>query len=202
MGKFGLFLLAGIMVAGIVRCGGGENEEEARIVLSVPFTAGDLPFMLIPMGETVYHPKPTNPEGHPGIDFFWDHQATIVASAPGTVAYLETGYWAETWDVVVRTGKYLVGYTELGSYNPALHVGTQIDAGTFIGYPGPQPGRWMIHWEFGYDLGFRYPDRLCPMTYFDDASRATMERIWAGTTWEYKTQFPDICSGDFKGKDQ
>ncbi len=197
-----LIMVIAVSLILLVGCAAEGKNEEERIVLSVPFAAGDRPFGLIPMGETVYHPKPDNPEGHPGIDFLWDHRATIVASAPGAVAYLEAGYWPGTWDVVVRTGKYLIGYTEMESYNPTLRVGTEVDAGSFIGYPGPSHNRWMIHWEFGYDVGFRYPDRLCPMTYFDEASRALMEQVWAGTEWEYKPQFPEICSGDFYGKDE
>ncbi len=203
LARIGLVILAAAVTAG---CDTKTSGPDESIVLSVPFATGDLPYGLIPMGETVNHPKPQNPEGHPGIDFMWDHPARILASAAGTVDFIEPGYWPGTWDVGVLTGGYLIGYTEMESYNPDLHAGGEVAAGDFVGYPqhptGSPAGYRMIHWEFGYHLGGRHPDRLCPMSYFDPASRAIMEQIWSGTAYEYKDDFPEICSGDYSGKNQ
>lgn len=201
-----LIFAAGLFV--IIACSkGSPSDPGGSIVISVPFDRGDSPYGLIPMGETVYHPKPQNPLGHPGIDFQWNHAARILASAGGTVVGIEKGSWPDTWDVGVRSGSFLISYTELESYNPDLRVGKEIAAGTLIGTPwhptGTHAGYRMIHWNFGYDTGHPiYPDRLCPMSYFDSDSRVLMETIWASTVWEYKSQFPDICSGDYKGKNQ
>ena len=180
-----------------------------KIILSVPFDKQDPPFGLIPMGETVYHPKPQNPMGHPGIDFQWDHQAPILASVGGEIIDIEKGEsWVNLWDVRIRSGIYQISYTELESYNPELIVGIKIKVGTLIGYPQhpdkitDQPKYRMIHWEFGYFTGSKYPDRLCPMNYFDATSRAILETIWANTQWEYKKDFPNICSGDYENKNR
>ena len=176
---------------------------QARPVLYLPFAQANDSAGLIPMGETVYHPKPSNPYGHGGIDFQWNSNIPITAALAGTVDGIYVGYHPNTWDVVVKTGKYAVGYYELESYNPSLSVGSPVSVGTFIGYPqhpgGTHEGYRMIHWEFGYwnSTYPRYVNRFCPMTYFESASKVRIENIWAATQWEHKSSFPYICSGDY-----
>lgn len=68
----------------------GEEKEE-KVLLSLPFNKNDLPSMLIPMGETLEHPKPDNPKGHPGIDFLWNSESggrfsKIYASLDGEIS--------------------------------------------------------------------------------------------------------------------
>ncbi len=191
---------------GNVSCNSGNAPG---ITIAVPFDNANAPYGLIPMGETAYHPKPANPRGHPGIDFQWNYKARIIASVDGVIANIREGYWPNTWDVsVLSKNCYKIGYTELESYNSALAVGQTIAAGSFIGYPQHPSGTGdsyrMIHWEFGYETGHSVePTRLCPMAYFDAASRAHIEQIWADVNWwEYKPQFPLICSGDFNGLDR
>lgn len=186
-----------------------DTPTPISFTMSLPFDKQDPPYGLIPMGETVYHPKPQNPIGHPGIDFQWDHKAPILAAVGGTIIGIEKGEsWVNLWDVRVRNGQYQISYTELESYNPELAVGEEIKVGTFIGYP-QRPDVFtdkleyrMFHWEFGYYTGGKYPERLCPMNYFDAEARIILENIWTNYDWEYKREFPNICSGGFENKNQ
>ncbi len=40
-----------------------------KITIRVPYEFSGVPDSMIPMGETINHPKPQVPNGHPGIDF-------------------------------------------------------------------------------------------------------------------------------------
>ena len=166
---------------------------------------------MIPLGETVSH---GDGEAHTGIDFHWTKKVPIIAVSEGIITFIAkgesrpiaAGAKKDTWDVGVKTGRYLNTYTELDEVNPELKVGESIQKGNFIGYPWHQynvePGfildRYKIHWNFGYDVDSQYPEpRLCPMTYFDADSKLLIEQIWNDNQWEYKKQFPDICSGEY-----
>lgn len=182
-----------------------------RIVIGVPYRESDRPTGMIPMGETLYHPKPAAPRGHPGIDFGWDGNGThdIISSSDGVVVSLAYGASGpETWDVVVRTGVYHLVYKELEETSVAK--GDRVVQGDLIGHPGHfcdddpahgPPHCWYnMHWE----LASMSPilDRFCPVTYLDPASRASLEELWASVpaTDRVKSQFPDICSGDYAGR--
>src|SRR5438477_8195815 len=96
-----------------------------KVVISVPFDKNDPPTGMIPMGETINHPKPQVPNGHPGIDFSWDHPARILSSSDGSVTYIKLGASEPNfWDVEVRSGVYLLRYKELKDYNHDLHSGS------------------------------------------------------------------------------
>ncbi|TSC79123.1 MAG: hypothetical protein G01um101433_20, partial [Parcubacteria group bacterium Gr01-1014_33] len=66
------------------------------------------------------------------------------------------------------------------------------------------------HWEFGYypedwqvrDYEMPYPDRLCPMKYFDENSKQRIEEIWDKSPWDYRKEFPYICNGIYEGNDK
>jgi len=170
-----------------------------HITISLPFSAADAPRSMMPMGETIAHPDPPNPGGHPGIDFFWQDPVPIIACADGTVEIIRRSENHPTWDVLVNSGGYRLGYTELGSYNESLKVGAQVKKDSFIGYPQYGNGGYMIHWELGYCLeNDNY--RLNPMTYFDSASRERLEAIWASAPYEHKDQFPLICNGVYENR--
>jgi hypothetical protein len=181
----------------------GRTHE--AITISLPFAEEDDARDLLPMGETVYHPDA--PHGHPGVDFSWDHDVPIIASAAGIVTKIQRHSGGHTWDVEIVTGDYAVRYTELESINPDLKKGQRIAKASWIGQPGhplelpdANGSHYSIHWEFDYDTF--WVDRLCPMTYFDDDSRRRIEAIWERSTWEHKPRFPDICSGAYKGRDK
>ena len=176
-----------------------------RIVITLPFAAEDDALGLIPMGETVHHPDA--PHGHPGIDFSWDHDVPIRASAPGVVTRIARHEDGRTWDVEVVTGDYAVRYVELESVSPALSRGARVAQGECIGRPGHpldlpdgNPRHYSIHWEFDYDT-FWF-DRLSPMTYFDADSRRRIEEIWKRSTWAHKARFPEICNSFYAGRDR
>lgn len=174
-----------------------------RITISLPFAAEDDARDLIPMGETINHPTA---RGHPGIDFSWDHDVALIASADGVVTSIRRHEDGRTWDVEVVTGDYAVRYTELGSFSPELRKGIKVGKGDFIGHPNHpldlpdrNPQHYGFHWEFDYNTF--WVDRLCPLTYFDGDSRRRIENIWAKSTYPHKDRFPDICSGFYHGRD-
>ncbi len=171
-----------------------------RIVIAVPFLAENPPMTLIPMGETIEHPKPQTPKGHPGIDFGWPPGVAgkVTSSSDGTVTSIKLGTsHTDLYDVEVGSGPYLLRYKELKDYNRVLKPGTKVKTGDYIGTPGTLAGGF--HWELASKSLAR--DRFCPMTYFDEQSRQLMEKIWAQTTPDankgMKRQFPHICSGDY-----
>lgn len=169
-----------------------------RIVLHVPYDLNDPPTSIAPMGETIAHPKSNSPKGHPGIDFQWDHVANILSSSDGTVTEIKlTPEHFNNWDVVVTSWPYELRYKELEDYDSKIKVGAKVKAGQLIGHPehGHANAAIQIHWEFASPSVLR--DRFCPVTYFDEASRKSIEAAWAKTVWQYKAQFPDICSGDY-----
>ncbi len=193
----GLLLL--VLVGGFIAIRPDTYIPHKRIVLHVPYEFSDPPSNLIPMGETIFHPKPRAPQGHPGIDFQWNHVTNIIASADGTISSItQTPDHFNNWDIEVSSWPYAVRYKELEDYDSTLKVGSSIKTGQFLGHPmhGHPNAAIQIHWEFASTSSLR--DRFCPITYFDDASRQSIESIWVKSTWQYKSQFPDICSGDYK----
>ena len=170
-----------------------------RITIAVPFSSDNPPSWLIPMGETINHPKPQVPKGHPGIDFAWPpgEAARVLSSSDGVVSSIKQGASeGNLWDVEVKNGYYLLRYKELKDYNHALKKGSSVKTGDYIGMPGTIANGF--HWEFASASLLR--DRFCPVTYFDPASLALINRIWAQTpNDQMKQQFPYICSGDYYG---
>src|SRR3989344_3488743 len=49
-----------------------KEEVQEKIIISLPYAPSQPTSSIVPMGETIFHPKPQNPEGHPGIDFQWN----------------------------------------------------------------------------------------------------------------------------------
>ena len=116
-----------------------------------------------------------------------------------------------TFDVTVSSGFYKVTYKEMNSIEPGTKARTLVKKGQLLGYSGregvqetkPQEGdpSRQIHWEFSSSSMFI--DRLCPLGYFDADSRTRIEQIWANVPANdrFKKLYPDICSGEFKGKE-
>lgn len=191
---FGIFLL-------LLGCiGEGEDEwvvPEERVVISLPFNKGTTPNTLIPMGETLEHPKPQNPNGHSGIDLLWysdvgPEETDIIACADGeVVAIFNTGI-GEGDDISIRSGGYLVQYGHMRRVNPELSVGDFVEQGDYLGKAAN------MHWAFGYyhDFEKRYPEYLCPLTYIDEESREILEGVPIMGKME-EAGFDEICSGDY-----
>lgn len=136
-----------------------QPVTETPPTLYMPYsTGGNLPSAMTPMGETLYHPKPQNPQGHPGIDFQWENPSgvpTITASMDATVtAVTDNSSHAGTYDVETASGKWGVDYCELGSVREGLKVGDTVKVGDSIGTPQHPsvitdlPNFRMIHWQF------------------------------------------------------
>ena len=171
---------------------------QERIVLGLPYHSDDPPSYMEPMGETINHPKPQTPYGHPGIDFKWDHVAEIISVASGKVTSIDkiVDHDTELFNIQVRAGKYSVSYDELDKVAEGITVGTSINKGDVIGYIHPE--FLQMHWDFGYSLPLGEP--LCPNTYFDEQSFMLIERHWQEAWYKHRDQFPDICSGDFANR--
>lgn len=154
---------------------------------------------------------PNSPNGHPGMDFGWHHPAPLRAAAAGKVTKITehpSGGHGETekiYDVEIVSGIYAVRYDEIAPLDN-LKIGMKVSQGDVIGRGGKyeQPGGlgtyYSTHWEFDYDTPIF--DRLCPLTFFDTDSRVRINTIWAKVGQTYDGQYPDICSGDYKEKDQ
>lgn len=80
----------------------------------------------------------------------------------------------------------------------------EVEAALIDAYPGLTNAAGgagdSTHWEFDYNT--LWYDRLCPMTYFGSESQARINAIWAKVGTTYDGRYPDICSGDYLGKDK
>lgn len=172
---------------------------QERIVLSLPYEESDPPIYMEPMGETINHPKPQVPLGHPGIDFKWGHAAKVIAAADGKVVSIKqiVDHDIELNNVKIRSGKYAFSYDEIGELAEGIRTGTNLKRGDLVGYIHPK--FLQMHWDFGYALPVLEP--LCPMTYFNKEAANSLEATWASAGYKARDQFPDICSGDFAERD-
>ncbi|HSX57884.1 MAG TPA: hypothetical protein VLE47_01265 [Candidatus Saccharimonadales bacterium] len=170
-----------------------------KIIIVVPFDKNNPPDQMIPMGETLYHPKPKVPKGHPGIDFGWSKaDGKVLSSSEGSVRQIKLGASEEgLYDVEIASGFYFLRYKELKKVNSDLKVGSKVKKGDFIGTPGTLANGF--HWELASISLIR--DRYCPVSYLDPESKTLIENIWdkVPSTDKVKNKFPEICSGDYKG---
>lgn len=184
-----------------------------HIEISLPFPPeADAKTSLIPMGEMIEHTaKNGNPNGHPGIDFGFQALTPILASADGRV-FIVGETEAGSTDISIYSGLfYKIEYKELNSIEPAIRFGAKIKKGQMLGYtgrdkviqgpPNRADGSGQLHWEL--TSSSYLIDRLCPVGYFDLESKRRIEQIWANVpaTSQFKTDYPDICSGVFKNKE-
>ena len=181
----------------------------SRLQIVLPFDSQyDSSTGMIPMGETIFHPKPQVPHGHPGIDFQWNTSVPIIASADGIITSIQHGS-SNGIDVEIRNGVYALRYKEmdektLSSNIKILHF---VKKGEFIGNPDATIGgdgkkHYQLHWEFASNSVIK--DRFCPLTYFTNDSLMRINSIWDNVSPQnnqnMKLQFPYICSGDYYNK--
>lgn len=179
-----------------------------RITISLPFEEKDDDLIFInPMGETDHHDPP---RGHPGLDFGWDYPAPLIAAADGKVTKIEEhpptneGETEKIYDMELVSGIYAIRYDEMKPRED-LKVGMEIKKGEVVGRGGKYKGGelgiyYFTHWEFDYDT--MIIDRLCPLTYFDKDSLDRINSIWAKVGETFNGQFPEVCSGFYKGRDK
>jgi len=207
-----IFLLVTIFLALFVGVGVQTYLPHQKISIRVPYEFSDVPDSMIPMGETINHPKPKVPNGHPGIDFGYNGSKlhNVISSADGTVSSITKGASEPgKWDVEINNGFYNLRYKEMEDYNPAFHPGYKVKEGDFVGHYGIYQEKdgivhEQIHWEFASASLLR--DRFCPLTYFDAKSLKSINELWAKVPPEanqnMKAKFPYICSGDYYGKEE
>ncbi len=183
-----------------------------HIEISLPFPPeSDSTVRLIPMGEKIEHTAENgNPNGHPGIDFGFMGVTPIIASADGWI-FMAGKTEAGSIDVTTYSGFYKIEYKELNTIEPGIKRFAKIKKGQLLGYTGrkellmgaptKEDGSGQIHWELA--SASLLIDRLCPMGYFDAESRRRIEAIWASVPAdsEFKKDYPDICSGVFKDRE-
>lgn len=184
-------------------------HKHAEIIL--PFAASDdVTTGLIPMGEKIEHNASNgNPNGHPGIDFGFAKVTGILSSIDGRIIQISKNSEGSI-DVTMISGFYKVTYKEMNSVESNVHLLSKVSKGQLIGYSGSNEPRTkepvkgksgQIHWEFSSSSMFL--DRLCPVNYFDAESKSRIETIWNNVPAidRFKSQFPDICNGFFKDRE-
>lgn len=184
-----------------------------HIEISLPFSPeADAYTDFIPMGEMIYHNASNgNPNGHPGIDFGWEKETDIIAVADGWVINIRKNQ-DDNYIVEQSLGLYYrTAYQELNKIEPEIRFLAKIKKGQAIGQTGRPhvegiklqsggPSR-QVHWDFA-SLSM-IVDRLCPLGYFDADSKRRIEAIWARVPADdkFKKDYPDICSGYFKDRE-
>jgi hypothetical protein len=181
-----------------------------KITIRVPYDLAHPPDAMNPMGETIYHPvKPGQPHpyGHPGIDYEWlNEQVDIISSSDGwVVSITEDKFERGHYDISVKSGAYLLNYKEIDDVNPRLHIGSRVHKGDKLAKVGKftEHGQthYNIHWEFASVATAK--DRWCPLMYFEPDSLASIQAAWIRSPENsLKTQFPEICSAEYKDYDE
>ena len=204
-----LILLAVCVASYALRLDAFLPHQKISIIL--PFDAQyDAVTGMIPMGETIFHPKPQSPRGHPGIDFGGQVPYPFIASADGVISRMVPMGSSDGIDIYLTSGEYSIVYKEMDPNRVFVTVGQHVKQGDKIAMPDPKvqdPNKpnevhYSTHWEFGSVSPVR--DRFCPLTYFTPESRARIEAIWSHVSdtdaGGVKRQFADICSGDYAGR--
>jgi len=205
----GLLVFGGLVAAEFVlRLDAYLPHKKLQIIL--PFAAQyDSTTALIPMGETIYHPKPQVPNGHPGIDFVSQQSFPFIASADGKITKMLKGGSSDGTDITLHSGAYNIVYKEMDPDHVFVKVGQKVRQGDKIALPDPKRDpqhpeniHYSTHWEFASVSPLR--DRFCPLSYFTDESRGRIEVIWAEVQPadfdHMKQHFPSICSGDYANR--
>lgn len=167
-----------------------------KITIILPFDINNPPANINPMGETVEHPDPPNPGGHPGIDFIFNEKTVpILAMADGEVKRAESD--GREFIVCINSSGYAYCFGHLQSIDSAIKVGAQVKQGQKVGIGSN------VHTDFGYarTRGDWVPERLCPLTYLTPAHRAILESIPIMDKMK-AAGFTEVCNGQYKGKDE
>jgi len=170
---------------------------------------------MIPMGEIEqWHNASTGlPNGHPGIDFQWNKVTNILAIGDGRIINIRKNN-EDKYIVEQRLGLfYHTVYQELNTIEPDIKFLSKVKKGQKIGTSGfvrtnfnneapkPTDPSPQIHWDFMSSSLLK--DRLCPVNHFDSDSIKRIEAIWARVKakGQFKPQYPDICNGYYKNKE-
>ncbi|KKQ81263.1 MAG: hypothetical protein UT05_C0022G0006 [Parcubacteria group bacterium GW2011_GWF2_38_76] len=210
-----------LIVLGILLTIGGLFILQPWVFLSHKHIEISLPFPpeadsytdLIPMGEIEqWHNASTGlPNGHPGIDFGWEKETDILAVADGRIISIRKNH--ENQFIVEQSlGLYYrTVYQELNKLEPNIRFLSKIKKGQVIGQTGRPHAEGMelqsgapsrqTHWDFAsssYSI-----NRLCPLGYFDTDSQKRIEGIWANmkAKGQYKPEYPNICNGYYKNRE-
>lgn len=194
-------ILALVVVLSFLRLDAFLPHDKVSIIL--PFDQQyDKSTRIIPMGETIHHPKSESPKGHPGIDFGSQESYPFIAAMDGKISKIEYVEGAGN-NITLNNGAYNVVYAEMDHKNTYVAKGQKVKQGDKIALPYPKEDggnkHYSVHWEFASISVIR--DRFCPNSYFTDDSRQRIDAIWERVKKEDNSemtkQFPHICSGDY-----
>ena len=181
------------------------TQKPERITISLPYRPENPVKSILPMGETIEHDARTG--GHPGIDFQWSNSVPLIAVADGEITYAGNPKHKENeYAVNLRVGQYDVYYTELAKIEQGIEKGVKVKKGDVIAYPGHFfEEHFQTHWEFKF-ANKLMSGRLCPLTYFDENSLQRIIKEWDNgkhaSTQKIGKEFPYICSGSYKDKNE
>jgi len=184
-----------------------------HIEIGLPFSPEVDSFTdLIPMGELIYHNASNgSPNGHPGIDFGWEKEIDILAVADGRVINIRKN---SDGQIIVEQSMglfYRTVYQELNTIDPNLHFLSKVKKGQVLGQTGrphvegrpPQKGDLSRQIHLDFVSSSQFINRLCPEGYLDAQSKQRIEAIWdrVPSDNQFKKDYPDICSGFYKGRE-
>ncbi len=216
LGIIGTLALAvgAIFAWGEIRYGDDPLIPHQLVTITLPFPASDEATGIRALGEV----EDVHPFGHPGIDFQWEHPASLIAVGDGTITSISRAEdeGEPVWYLSLKLGEYLSTYKEIETYTPGLRKGSMVKEGDVLGTPhcidhvdqnGYTNTGCQVHWEWAYasfvPMLTGKTDRLCPLTYFDTDARRRVDAIWAANVARGNDLpgFPDLCSGEYAGHD-
>lgn len=166
------------------------NNESTPFFMDMPIALGDgdlVTFGLWPYGVH----EGGHPEGHPGIDIEYAPGTSVLATADGTVTYIErNSNYPTQWDLLleVRPG-VVVQYDHMGSIDPSITVGTTVILGQVLGGPStPYPHR-VVH------LGLRVGgESTCPNDRLSPTGQTVFQSLWSTARYWGELVEPLSCN--------
>ncbi len=178
------------------------QKPTEKITIILPFDTRHLPKNINPMGETVEHPDPPNPGGHPGIDYIFNNEkgeeiVPILAMADGEVKRAEDEGPGKGSIVCINSGSYAYCFGHLKTIDPSIKTGAPVKQGQKVGTGSN------IHNDFGYarNSGDWVPERLCPLTFLSYSQRIILENIPISDKM-IAAGFTEVCNGEYKEKNE
>ncbi len=106
-----------------------------------------------------------HPEGHPGMDFFFDKEQQVTSPIDGTVKSYDP---SEAGDcVLIDTADSCIEIAMCFVRNPGLEVGTAVTKGQVVGKTAATTSGYMIHFGTRYNLRATETAEICPADLMD-----------------------------------
>lgn len=194
----GLAMIAASMPVWLAACGGPTAPSSAPG--SASFTAS----YVAPMRASQLDPASAmkvwpfgvpggdHPNGHPGIDFFLQVGADVLADQSGTITNVNASFYAGEVGIDLQHGD---GYTTYltGFYQQVLvSKGQKVSQGQVIAKAAPFGGSGpaSFHWGIVDTAKTVY----CPADFLPADVRATMQAWLDQSTYDNKAAYPSLCN--------